>query len=548
MATYYNPKIITNNIEFSVDAANVKSWNGPTPLGAPYGYASGGSVPSPSPPQGTSSERIDFSNDNSSPLVKGHLTRTSYGVRGANNREYAYLGGGNPGSGSTIIDRMDYSNDSVVTVEKGNLTASRSQHGATGTLSYGYFAGGWGPGANEKSSVDRVDYSNDTSTAAPKGPLARGRARFGTIGNQSYGYFAGGEWSSTPARIALIERIDFSNDTASSVDKGDLTTTAVYAGGSGNASYAYFCGGYDDWPSSSNERTTVDRIDYSNDTADAVAKGPLIVAKYGRLTTGDINYGYFCGGSSPSVKSVERIDYSNDTATAVAKGPLNAARYSGAGHGTRFQAIPNTSPLWKDMTGHGHDATVEGATYQGGNGGVWDFDGSGDYISYTDQSPYPLRNWWDEAWTVEYWMKADAFGQSANGGSNVVGVTNLSTTGEVWSFGPEENGEVQWYYYNGSVQTVASGKTLSTGQWYHLVFAFDGSTGMTIFVNGVLEKSATVSGSPTGSSTTFSIGRITATGNDYNGKVALVRIYKGKGFTASEVLNNFNATRTRFGV
>ena len=39
MATYYNPKIITNNIEFSVDAANIKSWSGATPgTGTPYGY------------------------------------------------------------------------------------------------------------------------------------------------------------------------------------------------------------------------------------------------------------------------------------------------------------------------------------------------------------------------------------------------------------------------------------------------------------------------------------------------------------------------------
>ena len=41
MATYYNPKIVTNNIEFSVDAANVKSWNGPSPLGTDYGYFGG---------------------------------------------------------------------------------------------------------------------------------------------------------------------------------------------------------------------------------------------------------------------------------------------------------------------------------------------------------------------------------------------------------------------------------------------------------------------------------------------------------------------------
>ena len=42
MATYYNPKIITNNIEFSVDAANVKSWSGASCLGTDYGYFGGG--------------------------------------------------------------------------------------------------------------------------------------------------------------------------------------------------------------------------------------------------------------------------------------------------------------------------------------------------------------------------------------------------------------------------------------------------------------------------------------------------------------------------
>ena len=94
------------------------------------------------------------------------------------------------------------------------------------------------------------------------------------------------------------------------------------------------------------------------------------------------------------------------------------------------------SGTWNDISGKGQNGTITSAAYSSDNGGIFDFDGSGDYVSYNDQSPYPLRNWWDQAWTVEYWMKADAFGQSANGGSNVVGVTNLSTTGEVWSFGP----------------------------------------------------------------------------------------------------------------
>ena len=71
--------------------------------------------------------------------------------------------------------------------------------------------------------------------------------------------------------------------------------------------------------------STVDRIDYSNDTATASAKGPLSLARYGVGATGNTSFGYF-GGGYPTVSTVDRIDYSSDTGTAVAKGPLSAAR------------------------------------------------------------------------------------------------------------------------------------------------------------------------------------------------------------------------------
>ena len=154
-----------------------------------------------------------------------------------------------------------------------------------------------------------------------------------------------------------------------------------------------------------------------------------------------------------------------------------------------------------------------------------DFDGSGDYLMQTCDAV--LRNWWAQAFTIEYWIRADAFGRSANTGSNVVGVCKHTSTGETWSFGPIDTGEVIFYYWNGSIQRVYSGKTLSTGQWYHLAFVYDGGTGIKIFVDGTLEQSATVSGSPSGSSTTFAIGRVTnnsSGGSDFNGRISNLRI------------------------
>ena len=50
-----------------------------------------------------------------------------------------------------------------------------------------------------ESRVDRIDYSNDTATASPKGPLSVARGELGATGNQNFGYFGGG--GEHPAKI-----------------------------------------------------------------------------------------------------------------------------------------------------------------------------------------------------------------------------------------------------------------------------------------------------------------------------------------------------------
>ena len=84
--------------------------------------------------------------------------------------------------------------------------------------------------------------------------------------------------------------------------------------------FGYFAGS----PSTS----TVDRIDYTSDTATALERGPLTVAKSFMAGTGNANFGYFGGGYTPTVIStVDRIDYSNDNVTASPKGPLSLVKY-----------------------------------------------------------------------------------------------------------------------------------------------------------------------------------------------------------------------------
>jgi len=141
----------------------------------------------------------------------------------------------------------------------------------------GYFGGGAGGSPDgDYSTVDRIDYSNDTATASPKGPLSISKRGWGSTGNSSFGYFGGG--GGVSPIVPTVNRIDYATDTTTASPKGPLSSSRYYTGATGNSSYGYFGGGLNP-AASPNTFSTVDRIDYSNDTATASPKGPLSLAR-----------------------------------------------------------------------------------------------------------------------------------------------------------------------------------------------------------------------------------------------------------------------------
>ena len=318
----------------------------------------------------TTNSRIDFSNDYAGVIQKGSLTQKRRALAGVGNQSYGYFGGGKAGNttdyltgttGYSNVDRLDYSSDSTNMSPKGPLTGARGYVAATGNASYGYFAGGGSDVNSNVSTIDRIDYASDTSTASPKGPMTDVLWGISASGTPSYGYIYGGlgnqslpfgyqpgsptygssYWKSAATNAkSYVQRIDFSNDTATLSPKGNLQRKLYMTGSTSSQSnanttpvtlgpnevrenvapqgndFGYFAGG------APGPKSTVDRIDYSNDTATAAAKGPLSATRNRFASVSGANHGYVAG-ADPGNSSVDRIDYSNDTATAAAKGPLS---------------------------------------------------------------------------------------------------------------------------------------------------------------------------------------------------------------------------------
>jgi hypothetical protein len=185
----------------------------------------------------------------------------------------------------------------------------------SGNMNYGWFSGG------QASTIHRISYSADLSTSSIRGSLTIVRSNVGGTGNNDYGWIAGG--SDGADYLSSVDRIEYANDSTIATVRGPLSLARTRLSGVGNISYGWFAGGFGEVSGSSNDKSTVDRIDYVNDSNTASVRGPLTYARTIRGTVGNPSYGWVGGDGSTSI---DRIEYSNDLVTASSRGKLSLAR------------------------------------------------------------------------------------------------------------------------------------------------------------------------------------------------------------------------------
>ena len=211
-----------------------------------------------------------------------------------------------------------------------------------------------------------------------------------------------------------------------------------------------------------------------------------------------------------------------------------------AGDSSSYSGSGNT---WTDLSSSNNNGTINGATYNSGNGGYFDFDGSNDSISFTLSNDFAFGT---GDFTIEAWVRFDNTGDGgtiAETRENAVG----NPAREGLGFGMRSNRITIW---SGVTNTFIIDKTLSLSldAWHHVVVSRNSGT-LKSYINGVEETSS--SNTHNFTRRNLFIGRNindSSTGgtNWGNQDQALLRIYKGKGFSASEVQQNFDATKSRY--
>ena len=334
---------------------------GYSPGGTNYGYFAGGGSGSPFL---TSIQRLDFDNDTATTSPKGNLSRqrSAAGATGSNSYAYVARGRWNPPHMQSLVDRVDYSNDTATAPGHLSLPTTARWNNAVGNVNFGYVGASRMSSSGGNSIVERIDYSNDTAST-PVGNLSASRYLTAVVGNQNYGYFCAGLTDSPSApwqARSLVDRIDYGNDSPTASPKGNLTLAVHKVSAAGNLNYGYVAGGQM-YGSPYSSYTTIQRINYADDTATASPKGNLPNTKYTHEATGNQSYGYFVGGLYGSLRSsIDRVDYANDTSTASPKGPLSANNNYCRGFSSKASGNPTGAPTLIDKGAEGYTTSSSG--------------------------------------------------------------------------------------------------------------------------------------------------------------------------------------------
>ena len=221
------------------------------------------------------------------------------------------------------------------------------------------------------------------------------------------------------------------------------------------------------------------------------------------------------------------------------------------------KSYPRSGTTWTDLSGNNNNGTlINGPTFNAGNQGGIVFDGTNDYISIGSQnivgtgtSPfsvelciYNTKNWGVGQYTMPFRVKQDS----------EFFVTLYNPSGTLLST-PIFRG-----YYTQWATPVTQSDFVN--KWIFLNYVYNGgdkstATSYVSYLNGVQLPTGTINNGPANGGLASNCNIIGVDGDNgcnsinsglLQGKISLYKLYN-RALSAAEVLQNYNATKSRFG-
>jgi len=205
-----------------------------------------------------------------------------------------------------------------------------------------------------------------------------------------------------------------------------------------------------------------------------------------------------------------------------------------------YGSYPGSGTTWTDLAGNNNGTLTNGPTFDSGDGGSIDFDGTNDYSDITSFA-IPTNI------TISAWINpstSTSAGQILTSDDSAVSIRN-------WQFLMEADNTVRAIVFHTSspnnVQVVTT-DTIPDDTWTMVSFTSDG-TNIKIQFNGVEKATGSFPYSILGNGSTgdalIGARKSSSLAAFFNGKIAVAQIYN-RALSSSEILQNYNALKSRF--
>ena len=197
--------------------------------------------------------------------------------------------------------------------------------------------------------------------------------------------------------------------------------------------------------------------------------------------------------------------------------------------------------------------TLNGTTFSTVDNGIFDFDGVDDNIGLSTNINFDKT----DPFTINSWVKVNSVG----GSDYDVVITNQTNSGNYRGYYLQigASGIIRLIFRSTLSDRFFfdTSATLSAGAWSNVCVTYDGnnlSSSGKAFINGVgvsiseTTSTSAISGTTNGIITPIIGSRQTgASSNPFNGDIGNIQIYN-RSLSSTEVLHNYNALKSRFGL
>jgi hypothetical protein len=206
-------------------------------------------------------------------------------------------------------------------------------------------------------------------------------------------------------------------------------------------------------------------------------------------------------------------------------------------------SYPGSGTTWTDLSGNNNSGSlVNGPTFDSNNGGSIVLDSTDDKVSLPVGSnfAYGTGDFSVEGWfyqTAIFSAYGDVFFAQTISGTNYF-LINAGT-----AVASNSQPQIVFAFPAG---TITSPTLYSLNQWNYFCISRISNV-VSIFLNGNSTISSACTFDFTNTTYVPTIGAYThVNSNNFHGRIAIIRVYKGVGLTATQVSQNFNATKSRF--